>query len=356
MSSPLVTVLMPAYNVEKYVAWAIESILNQLYDNFEFLIFEDGSTDDTLKIIQSFEDERIKLYTHPFNQGHIQHLNTGLRIAKGKYIARMDADDIALPERLKKQVSFLESHPDYVIVGSQARYIYGDGQTPSKIKSKLHTKNKFLQACTLFYAPFIHPTVMMRTEIAQSYGYSVEYAAEDIHLWGQILSHHKGYNLPDVLLHYRIHDKNISTVKSTYYLEGMSRLTAKRLTELHIPYTKDDLTTHSMLFGLYKQPLSVTNLKAIEKWLRFFQVTNEERQLYEERIFATVLGQTWYTCCTRGKHNGWRSFWLFIKSPLSRKGSTVGEKAKLLLQSLVQHESFLPLYQKVVEWAKNGRL
>ena len=108
MSKPLVSVLMAVYNGEKYLLEAIESILNQTYTNFEFLIINDGSTDSTEEIILSYSDQRIRYIKNEQNLKLIASLNKGLDLAKGKYIARMDADDISLPDRLEKQVNFLE--------------------------------------------------------------------------------------------------------------------------------------------------------------------------------------------------------------------------------------------------------
>lgn len=117
MQDPKVTVLMPAYNAEKYIETAIESILNQTYKDFEFIIVNDCSTDSTLDIIERYakQDKRIKIISNKENQKIAQTLNNGLKEAKGKYIARLDADDWSYPERLEKQVNFMEENPDVVL-------------------------------------------------------------------------------------------------------------------------------------------------------------------------------------------------------------------------------------------------
>jgi glycosyltransferase involved in cell wall biosynthesis len=112
IGSPKVTVLMPVFNVERYLQEAIESILNQTFSDFEFIIIHDPSTDITAEILQSFGDPRIKITNNEKILGLIESLNTGLGIARGEYIARMDSDDISLPERLEKQVNYLNAHPD----------------------------------------------------------------------------------------------------------------------------------------------------------------------------------------------------------------------------------------------------
>ena len=119
------TVLMPVYNAEKYLKPALESILNQTYKDFEFLIIDDGSTDKSLEIIKSYNDSRIRLIGHEQNQKLIATLNEGIKLAQGEYIARMDADDISAPERLQKQMEFLEKHPATVVLGCDFQIIDG---------------------------------------------------------------------------------------------------------------------------------------------------------------------------------------------------------------------------------------
>ena len=128
MNPPLVSVIMSVYNGEKYLVQAIDSILNQTYQNFEFIIIDDCSTDNSSHILQEYaqKDSRIKIIKKEKNigiKGFIKNLNLGISIAKGKYIARMDADDISLPERFQKQVDFLENNPEITLVGAQLNLI-----------------------------------------------------------------------------------------------------------------------------------------------------------------------------------------------------------------------------------------
>src|SRR5688572_20456536 len=124
---PYVTILMPAYNTALYISEAINSVLTQDFTDFELLIIDDGSTDDTVRIIKSFTDPRVRLIRQK-HAGIAAALNRGLQEAEGEYIARFDADDICLPGRLCRQVDFLESHPDYVICGGEAEYISDQGE------------------------------------------------------------------------------------------------------------------------------------------------------------------------------------------------------------------------------------
>lgn len=124
--TPKISVIMPAYNAEQYISEAIESILNQTYSNFEFIIIDDGSTDRTVEMVQSYSDPRIRFVQNEHNLGVAATLNRGLKLATGEYIARMDADDIALRERFGKQVSFLDMHPEIAVFRHRHREIWGD--------------------------------------------------------------------------------------------------------------------------------------------------------------------------------------------------------------------------------------
>ena len=121
--NPTISIILPAYNAEKYLAPAIESILQQSFKDFEFIILNDGSTDNTEKIILSYTDSRIKYIKNEKNLKLIKTLNKGIELAKGKYIARMDADDIALPTMLEECYTFFETHPEYSIVAPSVRKI-----------------------------------------------------------------------------------------------------------------------------------------------------------------------------------------------------------------------------------------
>lgn len=197
-----VAVLLCAHNSEKYIKEAIDSILAQTYKDFEFIIVENASTDKTWEIIQSYKDTRIKAFQTPIKQLSFN-LNFGMAQTKAEYIARMDADDIARPDRLARQVEFLESCPDVCVLGSAFEF-FGDKnklvrmpQTDSQIRRNLP-----------FRFCFCHPSVMFRRKtILDAGGYQGSRFCQDVDLWLR-LSRDKNIkfaNLPDVLLDYRVH-------------------------------------------------------------------------------------------------------------------------------------------------------
>lgn len=205
--SPILSVVMPVYNSELYVSEAIESILSQTFTDFEFIIALDGCSDRSEEIVNSYHDKRIKVIKNTKNCGISKTLNAAFALAKGKFIARMDADDIARPERLAKQIKFLESNPQVGVVGSWF-YIFGDIEPRIETKPAFPRLEDFLKEC-----PLGHPTVMMRKEVWEKrhLAYDPKYKhAEDFELWFRMHSITRLANIQEVLLDYRFHKSGVS--------------------------------------------------------------------------------------------------------------------------------------------------
>jgi len=211
-NAPLVSVIIPVYNAEKYVEQAVRSIMNQTYQNLEILITDDCSTDGSFAILQKLaeEDARIKLFRNEYNQKIVRTLNALVERAAGKYIARMDADDISASKRIEKQVAFLEANPDIAICGTNAWHIDEKGKVLRC--SHLASSNDDIQKYKLFACPFYHPTVLVNALIFKNNRYDEKYLyAEDFELWLRILANHKSINLKDRLLYYRVLPNSISS-------------------------------------------------------------------------------------------------------------------------------------------------
>ena len=198
-----ITVLMPAYNAGKYIREAIASVLEQTYHEFELLIINDGSTDNTVSEVLSFNDPRIVLVNNE-HQGIAATLNTGLRLADTYYVARFDADDICMPDRLEKQFNFLQDHPDYVMVGSDAEYILENGDFLFSFKCIAHSNDE-VQENMYVYCPFIHSSVMYKkNEVIKAGGYNVNaHHFEDYLLWTSLAKIGKMQNLREPLIKVR---------------------------------------------------------------------------------------------------------------------------------------------------------
>ena len=209
-----VLILMPVYNAAKYLKEAIESILNQTFEDFEFLIIDDGSTDKSAEIIKTYNDPRIKFMKNKHNVGLIRTLNKGLKLAESEYIARMDADDISTPDRLQKQVEFMDENPETGICGCKmevfgyANYICRYPESYEEIKASF-----------IFINSLPHPGVIIRKSFLDKYklSYSKEYVyCEDYELWTRAVQLFPIRNHPDILLKYRSYN---NSERESYIIE-----------------------------------------------------------------------------------------------------------------------------------------
>jgi glycosyltransferase involved in cell wall biosynthesis len=218
MNTPLFTVLMPVFNGEKYLREAIDSILNQTLTDFEFLIIDDGSRDNSVQIISSYSDPRIKFVRNDTNLGISKTLNRGIEMASAEYIARMDADDISYPTRLQKQYNYLIENPDCALLSTWAKMITETNEhiRTEKYRSRLHYYNLTFE-CWMY-----HPTVVFKKTAAKEVGmYSIPYA-EDFELFWQLSRKFKIACLEEVLVDYRVTDQSLhQVIKKKEYDETM---------------------------------------------------------------------------------------------------------------------------------------
>lgn len=210
---PKVTVLMSVYNGERYLNEAVDSILSQTFTDFEFLIIDDASTDRTPEILRGYDDPRIRIVTNEENLGLTKSLNKGLALARGEYIARMDADDISAPERLEKQVSFLERNTDIGVLGTNVQYV-DDFGNPLQIL-KWPSCDSLIKWRLCFMNPLAHPSILIRRKLLTNIGgYNEEITfAQDYDLWGRLSLITQFGNHEEVLLHLRKTKENISFMK-----------------------------------------------------------------------------------------------------------------------------------------------
>lgn len=209
--NPKVSVVMSCYNSEEYVAKAINSVLVQSYTDFEFIIWNDGSTDNTEKIVKTFHDKRIRYFYHE-NTGLGMALKLACNQARGEYIARMDADDISAPSRLQEQYDYLSSHPETVLVSSAVNYINESG---TKLRRSLpYTNNKVISKIMLTtgHSVVVHPSTMFRkTAYFDAGGYMPLKKAQDIVLFSRMCKLGVFYTFRKTLLNYRLTENSIST-------------------------------------------------------------------------------------------------------------------------------------------------
>lgn len=211
-----ISVVLPVYNAEKYLAESVESILRQTHENFELIIINDGSKDNSAAVVKSFSDPRI-VYIEQENAGLAATLNRGISTAKYEYIARQDNDDISEPQRFEKQIEFLEANKDVALVGSWASIIDENGQAVNR-HHKHFVNNAELKFALLFDNPFVHSSVMfLKSAWKKAGGYNTDRAIfEDYYLWSSLSKHYKIANIPEYLLQYREVQTGMSKSSKNY--------------------------------------------------------------------------------------------------------------------------------------------
>ena len=311
LTKPKVTVLMPVYNGKKYLGEAIESILNQTFTDFEFLIINDGSTDQSTQIINSFNDLRIKLIKNEENLGLTKSLNKGLDLAKGKYIARMDADDISLPKRLEIQVKFMDNNPSIGITGSWVK-IFGE-QIKSFVK-KFPANSNEIMTLLLFNNALSHPSVIMRKTFLDrnnlKYDETLIYS-QDYELWTRAFKHFRISNIKKVLLLYRVHGKRVTQINSTEQRENSAEIKTKQLENLKLIPTIKETSVYRQIYKPEKYEIN-DFLEKVEKWLIKLKKQNKKIKYYKEPQFSTIISLWWLTVCSVNidfSSNIWEKYW-----------------------------------------------
>ncbi|MEM9886223.1 MAG: glycosyltransferase family A protein [Bacteroidota bacterium] len=262
--NPLISVLTPAYNREKYIGEAIESVQQQTMDEWEMIVIDDGSTDQTVEIVKAYQakDKRIILLQNTENQGISATRNHGLAHVKGKYIAMLDSDDLCLPQRFEQQFSFLEAHPEIAVLGAWSELIgIKDHQfTPEEKDTQLRLRS-------LYRCPMVHSSTMIRTSILQAANlrYNKDYpASNDYDFWVRLLPYGQFHNLQTCLVKYRRHDQNISVTNKKdqkKYRAAASRLAFKNVLDWEISAEK-----HERLFDvLTSAVLHANELSSVEQ-------------------------------------------------------------------------------------------
>lgn len=294
--NPMISVVMSVYNGEKYLDEAIESILKQTYKDFEFIIINDGSTDKSLEIIEKYkkQDERIVLISRE-NKGLIASLNEGIKKAKGKYIARMDADDISLPNRFEQQIKFLEKNPEIGVCGTWVE-VFGENRNPTIWKMPIQDEE--LRPRLLFSVTFAHPSVMMRKGLINQYNlrYNEKYInAEDYKFWLDFSKYTKFVNIPKVLFQYRYLETSISRVadnaKDEHRYKTISSIFKEVLDELNIKNTEEENRLHFTI-GLNERISKVDiNLKLLNSYLNKLIDANKKKQVFNQKYLEQFLAK-----------------------------------------------------------------
>lgn len=292
MKAPLVTVLMSVYNNEEYLAEAVDSILAQTYQNLEFLIINDASTDSSATILASYKDSRINVIYNDINIGLTKSLNIGLKHTKGKYIARMDADDISYPQRLERQVAFMEMHPEVGLCGSWAV----DRHENSLKERKFPCEDYELRFGLLRHNPFVHSSIMLRAHVIEENQIQFDsdfIYAQDFALWAKVAEYTKLANLPEFLIEYRIHDQQLTKERFGQQENYVKETLRYQLTKLDIQATPEELSLHYSILNRLNERLNNQDIAQGHCWLILLLNKNRYCQIYEPSYFFEKLEDCW---------------------------------------------------------------
>lgn len=315
--SPKVSVLIPVYNGASYVVEALESILRQTFVDFEALVIDDGSTDGTAEIVAACDDTRVQVVTVPENRGLVAALNLGLTLSQGEFIARMDADDISHPDRLARQVAFMEANASVGVCGSWMES-FGAGQRDIWQVPSTHHE---IVCRLLFESVLYHPTVIMRRELLDRHGlrYSSGYEhAEDYELWSRCSKFFELANLPEVLVQYRQHSESIGHKHEAGKLISAHRVREDLLRCLIGTFLPDEFALHCRL-GLWEAGGDLLTVDAVHDWLFRLLAANSQLAVYQETAFLHELASRWWSCCRQSTGCGTEIVAHYFKSPLSKQ-------------------------------------
>jgi glycosyltransferase involved in cell wall biosynthesis len=311
---------MPVYNGERYLREAIESILEQTFPDFEFLIIDDGSIDGGVDIIRSYGDPRIRLEHNEKNLGLIATLNKGLELARGEYVARMDCDDISLPERLTVQARVMDENKSWGACGAWIRIFDGSGDGRVQPYS---TDPDTLICELLFNPPMAHPSVIFRRERFRALGlhYDESYKnAEDYELWCRASRHMMLSNIPKILLLYRSHPRQVGMKYFREQQLAAGRIRTLQLESLGIRPTEEQFRVHQIICNPDKEEIPKDFVDRAEDWLLLLKRANRVKPVFPEPAFSKVLGVRWLGVCYFTPGSRARRILRFFASPFGRDG------------------------------------
>jgi len=296
---PLVTVLMPTYNAEAYLDEAIDSILSQSFSDFEFLIINDGSNDSSLDIIKSYQltDNRIKLISRE-NEGLVRTLNQGVMAAKGRYIVRMDADDISISNRLEKLINFMDSHPEVDIAGS---FVEGFGDGIKTSVWEFPSDHKAMRVRTIFTVPLCHGSAIFKSQLFKEYGLRFDKDfphAEDYELFSRVASEVKFGMLPEVLYKVRYVQSSVSRNADREHKSRkkiLSNIFLRTTQNLQLELTSGEKHLHYLLTTSERMQAQPLNVNEVRLYLLKLLDANKKTNWFDQCFFKAFITRKYFT-------------------------------------------------------------
>jgi hypothetical protein len=312
--TPTVSVIMPVHNGAEHLREAMDSVLCQSITRLELIAIDDGSTDDSGAILDWYErtDDRVRVF-HQENAGVASALNKGLAEARGKYIARMDSDDICARGRLAKQLGVMRIHPEVGICGTGWSY---QGKRRGVVIPK--TTDADIRASQIFCPSIAHPTVMVRRELIVKYDlhYNTEFKqAEDYEFWHRLSPYCKMANIAEPLLRYRVRDEQATSLHESDVQRWSSRVHERAICALGIDPSEEDLEIHGALAG-GSVPRLPDCIQRAEAWLLKLTDANENKRIYDADALRCVFFERWYSFCSRAAELGMWTWPAFRQSKL----------------------------------------
>lgn len=324
---------MPVHNGGSYLPEAVNSVLAQTFSDFEFLIVDDASTDQTVAYLQGIRDPRIRLLKSEQRLQIARALNLGLDHARGEWIARMDADDICLPDRLSRQLDFLAEHPEVGLCGGRITYF---GSYTGRFHG-LPLSYEDVRSSALFDNPFTHPTVMMRRDLFQRHQlrYDPVYCpADDYELWVRAMNHFPAMNMDRVVLRYRTHKRSLTSMEWTDMDAHSYRITARELRALGLNVDTQEVRFHRNISRIGNTEIRENkDLQRAEQWLQQILAANDETNYYPPAALRRVVGDVWYRVCYHAKAPGFETLRHYRRSPLRQLKPPVAKEYAAILKN-----------------------
>lgn len=297
MEEPAVSVVMPVYGVERYIGAAVRSVLAQTMPRFELIVVDDCTPDNSIAVVRSFDDPRIRIVRHARNQGLAAARNTGIAQARGPFVALLDSDDISPPQRLALQMAAFEREPGLIACGGAMQCMDSDGRPQGKLHLA-ETDSARIAPTLLFRNCFFVSSMVFRRQALASLGYRTDFAmAEDFELMVRASRLGPLRNLPELLLHYRVHAASLTSTKPRLMEECRRRVAIEQLQRLGIVPTPDQLDTH-MRAAYPGAKATRQQVSAVFDWLKRLSQANRSEGIHPTQDFDDVLAGSWFEVCT----------------------------------------------------------
>lgn len=334
--TPVVSIVMPVYNAEPYLAEAINSILAQTWKDFELIVVDDGSTDRSMEIIRTFDDKRIRYVRNERNHGVAASRNRGVHLSRGEFVAQMDQDDIARPCRIAKQVSYLRKHPDIGMCGGNIIKFFAT----SRILIRFLRNHEEIRVTHLFHAGFAHPTVMSRRALLVENELFYDESCrnlEDYELWCKLVEKTKVANLDRVLLEYRSHSNQLSRENSEYFTKLLQKLHRRVLERILPDLSEEELRLHFQI-SMFGDTNDIPSLLRVSTWMNKLITANLQHHVYSTPAMGRVFGRKWAWMCGQAAGLGFPVFRIYWNDPLSVPVRYSVDTLKLLVKCALRRQ------------------